>query len=345
MARPRPNGRPDVSAPTDRDRVLDHYTKHVSKSLASLARLVAAPVEVAAAGSKVQGSDGHTYLDCGGFGVFLLGHCHPVVVAAVREQLGRNPLATRLFLNPELAQAAADLAGITPACGLRVPDELGSRGDRARAEAGAAGRQASRDRDARRIPRQDAWCAVGDRTGAVPRSVRPTAADGRLRAVRRLRHTAGRAHRPVRGAARARPGRGWCPAAAQRLPATGPASVHRDRRRDGARRDPVRHGPLTSLSDSCNFVPLRVSNASSPLVPGAGLCAGHGLTGRAAPRAGQARACPCFRPEGPQRSPGSGPARRGRRRQAVRSSLEAGGAAPYPRAARPPAWNAAASQG
>src|SRR5215472_8857655 len=112
--RPRPNGRPDVTAPADRDQVLDRYTKHVNKSLASLARLVAAPVEVAAAGSKVRGSDGHTYLDCGGFGVFLLGHCHPLVVAAVREQLGRNPIATRLFLNPELAQAAADLAGIAP---------------------------------------------------------------------------------------------------------------------------------------------------------------------------------------------------------------------------------------
>jgi putrescine aminotransferase len=103
-----------VTATTCRDGVLDRYANHVNKSLASLARLVGAPVEVAAAGSKVQGSDGHTYLDCGGFGVFLLGHCHPVVVAAVREQLERNPLATRLFLNPELAAAAADLARITP---------------------------------------------------------------------------------------------------------------------------------------------------------------------------------------------------------------------------------------
>ena len=99
-----------MTAPADRDQVLDRYTKHVNKSLASLARLVAVPVEVTAAGSKVQGSDGHTYLDCGGFGVFLLGHCHPVVVGAVREQLERNPLATRLFLNSELAQAAAGLA-------------------------------------------------------------------------------------------------------------------------------------------------------------------------------------------------------------------------------------------
>ncbi len=41
---------------------------------------------------------------------------------------------------------------------------------------------------------------------------------------------------------------------------------------------------------------------------------------------------------------GQGRPRRGRRRQAVRSSLEAGGAAPYPQAARPPAWNAAATR-
>src|SRR5438445_10146637 len=62
--------------------------------------------------------------------------------------------------------------------------------------------------------------------------------------------------------------------------------------------------------------------------------------GRAAPGAGQAGACPYFLPEGPQRSPGSGPA--AGRRAAVRSSLDAGGAAPYPRAARPPAGSAAA---
>ena len=103
-----------MTTSASRDQVLDRYTEHVNKSLASLARLVAAPVEVAATGSKVLGSDGHTYLDCGGFGVFLLGHCHPAVVGAVREQLERNPLATRLFLNPELAQAATDLAGVAP---------------------------------------------------------------------------------------------------------------------------------------------------------------------------------------------------------------------------------------
>jgi putrescine aminotransferase len=99
----------------DRDVVLAQYTRHVNASLASIARLVSSPVEMAARGTMVQGSDGKTYLDCGGFGVFLLGHCHPAVVAAVRRQLERNPLATRLFLNRELAQAAEDLAGVAPA--------------------------------------------------------------------------------------------------------------------------------------------------------------------------------------------------------------------------------------
>jgi putrescine aminotransferase len=98
----------------ERDLVLARYGAHVSTGLASLARLLSVPVEVSAMGSKVRGSDGHTYLDCGGFGVFLLGHCHPGVVAAVRAQLERNPVATRLFLNAELARAAHDLAAITP---------------------------------------------------------------------------------------------------------------------------------------------------------------------------------------------------------------------------------------
>jgi putrescine aminotransferase len=124
MPFPMPHARwPDMLAPdvavgslaTNREQVLRQYSAHVNRSLASLARMVATPVEEASAGTKVFGDDGKTYLDCGGFGVFLLGHRHPVVVAAVREQLERNPLATRLFLNPELAQAAEDLARVTPA--------------------------------------------------------------------------------------------------------------------------------------------------------------------------------------------------------------------------------------
>ena len=73
-----------MTEPLDRDRVLARYARHVNKALASVARLLDAPVEVSGAGTKVRCSDGRDYLDCGGFGVFLLGHCHPAVVAAVR---------------------------------------------------------------------------------------------------------------------------------------------------------------------------------------------------------------------------------------------------------------------
>ncbi len=88
----------------DRDLVLARYAQHVNSSLANIARMVSTPVETHADGAYVHGSDGRTYLDCGGFGVFLLGHSHPKVTEAVRRQLDRNPLATRLFLNPELAE-------------------------------------------------------------------------------------------------------------------------------------------------------------------------------------------------------------------------------------------------
>ncbi len=97
-----------------RDLVLQRYTNHVNKSLAGLARMMAAPVEASSAGTKVYGDDGEAYLDCGGFGVFLLGHCHPTVVRAVRHQLETHPLATRLFLNAQQAEAAEVLAAVAP---------------------------------------------------------------------------------------------------------------------------------------------------------------------------------------------------------------------------------------
>jgi putrescine aminotransferase len=53
-------------------------------------------------------------LNCGGYGVFFLGHCHPVVLTAVRQQLEQHPLSTRLLINPQLAAAATALASVTP---------------------------------------------------------------------------------------------------------------------------------------------------------------------------------------------------------------------------------------
>lgn len=108
-------GREITSAlPSDAELVGRRYHDHVNVALSRLARLIGAPVEVRAEGSRVWAGNGENYLDCGGFGVFLLGHRHPKVTAAVHRQLDRQPLSTRLFLNPVLAEAAEELAGVAP---------------------------------------------------------------------------------------------------------------------------------------------------------------------------------------------------------------------------------------
>jgi len=99
---------------TDPGDVLDGYRRHVSRGRARLAELTGGLVEVSSAGSTVTDALGRDYLDCGGYGVFLLGHRHPAVVSAVIEQVQRHPLSTRLMLDPTVAWAAEALASVTP---------------------------------------------------------------------------------------------------------------------------------------------------------------------------------------------------------------------------------------
>jgi acetylornithine/N-succinyldiaminopimelate aminotransferase len=76
----------------------------------SYARL---PVEfVRGEGARLWDSDGVEYLDflCG-ISVTSLGHCHPRVVAAVREQVGRLMHASNLFYTEPAMQLATRLAG------------------------------------------------------------------------------------------------------------------------------------------------------------------------------------------------------------------------------------------
>ncbi|MER7751451.1 aspartate aminotransferase family protein [Kitasatospora sp. NPDC097643] len=68
-------------------------------------------VEAAASGCRVELSDGRTPLDFGAYAVGLLGHRPPEVVEAVREQLDRMTISTRILANPTTARAAAALAG------------------------------------------------------------------------------------------------------------------------------------------------------------------------------------------------------------------------------------------
>jgi putrescine aminotransferase len=98
-----------------RDDVLRQYQRHVNTGLARLAKMAGLPVEVQSAACYVFDQEGEAYLDCGGYSVFLLGHRHPRVVEAVKAQLDRHPLTTRVLLNAELADAAEKLAARAPA--------------------------------------------------------------------------------------------------------------------------------------------------------------------------------------------------------------------------------------
>lgn len=95
---------------------LEKYKKYVNPSMARLLRMTGADkIEVKARGATIKTSDGKKFIDClGSYGVFNIGHAHPKVVAAVRRQLLRMPLASKIFLNKPLADLAELLAKITP---------------------------------------------------------------------------------------------------------------------------------------------------------------------------------------------------------------------------------------
>ncbi|SOE07560.1 aspartate aminotransferase family protein [Streptomyces sp. Ag109_G2-15] len=95
--------------------VAEGYRRHISRGRARLAEVTGGLVEVASKGVHVWDAHGRRYIDCGGYGVFLLGHQHPKVVQAVGTQLRRHALATRILLEPVAARAAEALAAVAPA--------------------------------------------------------------------------------------------------------------------------------------------------------------------------------------------------------------------------------------
>ena len=92
------------------------YKEFLSPDLARLLRLTGfGAMEMHGEGSWVTDHNGNRYLDfSGGYGVFSLGHRHPKVVAAVKDQLDSLALSSRVFFNPLQAQLAQRLAQITP---------------------------------------------------------------------------------------------------------------------------------------------------------------------------------------------------------------------------------------
>ena len=73
-------------------------------------------VEVYGEGCYIEDHEGHRYLDClGGYGTFALGHRHPTVVAAVKDQLDSLAMSGKAFFSKPAADLAAELASIAPA--------------------------------------------------------------------------------------------------------------------------------------------------------------------------------------------------------------------------------------
>lgn len=101
-----------LEAATDAAQTIARYRAHVSEGMAMLAELMEAHVEVRSEGTRIWDEDGTEYLDCGGYGVFILGHGYPRVVAAVhgmpRDGLVHRP--ARRAGDPR--QHQGDLAGL-----------------------------------------------------------------------------------------------------------------------------------------------------------------------------------------------------------------------------------------
>ncbi len=96
--------------------VIEKYTQFVNPTQVALLKIGGFDhVEAQADGVILSDLDGNRYIDClGGYGVFSLGHRHPKVVQAVKDQLDRIPLSSKTFLNKPLADLAAKLAAVSP---------------------------------------------------------------------------------------------------------------------------------------------------------------------------------------------------------------------------------------
>ncbi|MFH8797489.1 aspartate aminotransferase family protein [Streptomyces sp. NPDC017941] len=103
----------DIRVDTEDD-ILGLYRAHLSKGRATLAELFGSHMEVSSAGNWVTTSDGERFLNAGGYGVFIMGARHPIVMEHVERQLRTHPAATRILLEPTVARAAEALVSVMP---------------------------------------------------------------------------------------------------------------------------------------------------------------------------------------------------------------------------------------
>src|SRR5947209_13622006 len=94
----------------------EKYRRYLNPSLSNLLKFMGfGTVPESARGVTLTDVAGEEWLDfLGGLGVFSLGHSHPKVVDAVREQLEKLPLTIPIFLNRRQADLAERLAEVLP---------------------------------------------------------------------------------------------------------------------------------------------------------------------------------------------------------------------------------------
>ncbi|MEU9795663.1 aspartate aminotransferase family protein [Streptomyces sparsogenes] len=96
------------------EEILSLYRAHLSKGRATLAELFGSHMEVESSGAWLTTSDGERFLNAGGYGVFIMGARHPLVMEEVERQLRTHPTATRILLEPTVARAAEALVSVMP---------------------------------------------------------------------------------------------------------------------------------------------------------------------------------------------------------------------------------------
>jgi len=80
-----------------------------------LKRLGLNRVAVRAEGATITDSEGKTYIDCvAGYGLFNLGHNHPEIIQALKEQIDKKEPFTKPFITKVPVRLAEKLAEITP---------------------------------------------------------------------------------------------------------------------------------------------------------------------------------------------------------------------------------------
>jgi putrescine aminotransferase len=96
--------------------IIADFSAHVNPALAQVLQFIGfTSTEAEARGCIVRDSTGREFLDClGGYGTMSLGHSHPRIIAAAKEQLDKMAFSSRVLFNAPQAALAKKLAEIAP---------------------------------------------------------------------------------------------------------------------------------------------------------------------------------------------------------------------------------------